>query len=201
MFASYYLALGENTQTGFLYKTPLKSIPHNAIIENPKSKAIQEIAHLSADKKQTTQNPQAGQLAANCNFACWWRCPQSPGSQSKLCGLFSIKKTETSQFLVNYHSSFIRFSGSAASPAMCSRGLGRFPSKRLCITYALLAGFKFSEKVTQNDVAIPCGYRGVYRSLGSIPESRDVSYRRYAPHRRIPCFHFCVVPCHSSRDE
>jgi len=134
MFASYYLALGENTQTGFLYKTPLKSIPHNAIIENPKSKVIQEIAHLSADKKQTTQNPQAGQLVANCNFACWWRCPQSPGSQSKLCGLFSIKKTETSQFLVIYYSSYIRFSGSAASSCDVFKGIGALPQQALCIT-------------------------------------------------------------------
>ena len=140
-------------------------------------------------------------MAANCNSACWWRCPQSPGSQSKLCGLFSIKKTETIQFLVNYHSSYIRFSGSAHIACDVFKGVGALPQQALCITYALLAGFKFSEKVTQNDVAIPCGYRGVYGTLESVPEFGGVSYRRFAPHRQIPCCPFDAVPCHSSRDE
>ena len=60
MFASYYLALGEKTQTRFLYKTPLESIPYNAIIENPKSKGIQWIVRLIGNENNQNKTRKQG---------------------------------------------------------------------------------------------------------------------------------------------
>lgn len=99
-------------------------------------------------------------MAANCNSACWWRCPQSPRSQSKLCGLFSIKKTETTQFLVNDHSSYIRFGGSATSPAMCSRGLGCFPNKHFVLHKPCLRVSSFLKKRLKTMLVFPADTEG-----------------------------------------
>ena len=54
------LILEENPQTRFLHKIPLKSIPHNASIENPKSKGIQEIVHLTGNKNYRNKTRKQG---------------------------------------------------------------------------------------------------------------------------------------------